>query len=71
MNILNRCVLEVKVGDRAYRLECSNDSPLAELRQVLDHMAAFVDEKVKAAEQQTQSEEPGVTEIKPEEVQVV
>lgn len=40
--IKNKTVLETKVNERAYRLECSPDSPLGELHDAICEMKSYV-----------------------------
>lgn len=62
MNILNRTVLEVKIGDRFYNLECSPDSPLSEINQALVSMNGYVLNRME--EQKKKSEEaPETTQV--------
>lgn len=38
----NKTVIEVKINDRIYSLECSPDSPLGELHDALSQMKGYV-----------------------------
>jgi hypothetical protein len=51
--------LEVKIGERAYKLICEGDSPLGEVHDVLCKMKSFVIEKILAAQKSEEKpEEP-------------
>lgn len=39
-------IIQVKTGERSYRLECSPDSPLGELYDALNQMRDFVITKI-------------------------
>lgn len=41
--------LEVKIGDRIYKLLCDHDSPLGEVHDALVQFKSHVVEKIKAA----------------------
>jgi hypothetical protein len=64
MNVLNRTVLEVKIGDRFYSLEVAPDSPLQEVSQALATMTNYVNQKIHEV-QEAQAKVP--QEAKPEE----
>lgn len=40
--IRNKTVLEVKIGERIYQMECANDSPLGEVHDALSQMKGYV-----------------------------
>jgi hypothetical protein len=46
MNLLTRILLEVKIGDRFYKLECSPDSPLEDISQSLKSMNNYIDQRI-------------------------
>jgi hypothetical protein len=50
MNILNRTILEVKIGDRFYNFECAPDSPLPEINQALAAMNSYVVSRIEEAQ---------------------
>lgn len=61
--VKNLTCLEIKKGERIFRLTLDADSPLGECFDVLSEMRAFVVQKIQEAEQQTkQVEEPVVEE---------
>lgn len=45
LNLLNRLILEAKVGERYYALHMTHDSPLDEIESVLTGMLQFVQDK--------------------------
>lgn len=45
----NKTILEVKMGERIYSLECAPESPLGELHDVLCNMKGYVIQKMKDA----------------------
>ncbi len=51
INTLNRTVIELKIGERFYKLECSPDSPLTELNQALVEMNNFIISKINEAQE--------------------
>jgi hypothetical protein len=57
MNVLNRAVLEVKIGDRPYHMEMAQDAPLAEVGQALAMMSEFVAQKIREHQEAQQSKE--------------
>ncbi len=57
MNILSRTILEVKIGDRYYKLECSPDSPYQELNKALVQMNEHVLEVLRQHEEQLKAQE--------------
>lgn len=57
MNILNRTILEVKIGDRFYNFECSPDSPLQEVNNALQQMNSYILERIKETQKNASSEE--------------
>ena len=44
--IKTKSVLEVKIGERVYSLECSPDSPLGETHDALCQMRLFVVQRI-------------------------
>jgi hypothetical protein len=50
-------VLEAKIGERTYQLECAPESPLGELHDALSMMKGFVIEKMKEADKASKPEE--------------
>lgn len=48
--INQKIVLEVKVGERSYSMECYHDSPLGEIHDALSQMKGFVIQKMMEAE---------------------
>lgn len=54
-----KSVLEVIINERSYQLECSTESPLGEIYDVLTQMKSFVIEKMKEAEQASEVKENG------------
>ena len=42
----NKAVLEVKIGERSYSLELSNDSPLGEAYDAITQMRSYVVERI-------------------------
>ena len=48
--IKNKAILEVKIGERIYAMECYSDSPLGEVHDALSQMKQFVIERMKQAE---------------------
>jgi hypothetical protein len=67
MNILNRTILEVKIGDRFYNLECTPDSPLPEINQALVMMNNYIVSRMEEAKKNSEVKE----ESKVEELQQV
>ena len=55
--IKQKIVLEVKIGERIYELDCSPDSPLGEIHDALSSMKFMIIEKMKDAEKTCCSEE--------------
>ena len=61
--IESRTQIEIKKGERCYRLNISNDSPLGELYDVISEMRMMVYMKIKEVEeaskvQQEKAEDP-------------
>ena len=56
MNILQRTILEVKIGDRFFNFECSPDSQLNEINQALVAMNNYVLSRIKEIEAQKEEE---------------
>ena len=54
--IKNKTVLEVKVNDRSYSFDCSPDSPMGEIFDVLSQMKAYVIEKMKETDEKIKTE---------------
>lgn len=48
MEIKSKTVLEVKVGDRVYSMECYSDSPLGEVHDALTQMKSYVVDRINA-----------------------
>jgi len=44
--IKTKTVIEIKIGERIYTLDCSPDSPLGELHDALIQMKSFVIEQI-------------------------
>ncbi len=59
--IKQKTILEVKVGERSYQMECSPESPLGELHDALSQMKAFVIQRMVDAEKSR--EEPKEVEV--------
>lgn len=57
--IRNETVLEVKKGERSYRLYCEGNSPLGELFDALSEMQGFIVSKIKES-QPKKEESPAV-----------
>ena len=55
--IKNLASLEIKKGERLYRMLVENDSPLGEVFDVLSEMRSFVFERVKAVEEESKKKE--------------
>lgn len=62
MNILQRSILEVKLGDRFYHLECAPDSPLSEVNQALVEMNSYVLSRIEEAKKMQENSEEKVKE---------
>lgn len=54
--IKNRTIIEVEVKGRVFRLECSSDSPLADVYEANSMINAYLVERLKAVE--SKQEEP-------------
>ena len=62
--IKNITALEIKVGERAYKLLCEIDSPLGEVHDVISQMKAFVVNKINEAHAANQpATEPAVKDV--------
>ena len=48
MELRNKTMLEVKVADRLYSLECNSDSMLGEIHDALSQMKAYIVERINA-----------------------
>lgn len=46
----NNTILEIKMNERNYQFQCSPDSPLGEIHDVLHQMKAFIIQKIIDAE---------------------
>ena len=46
MQLINKTVLEVKIGERSYVMECYNDSPLGEVHDALTQMKAYIVDRI-------------------------
>ena len=61
MNILQRTVLEVKIGEKYFKFECLPDSSLADINQALvtmnNYVLSRIEEAKKQSEQQLQEKE--------------
>ncbi len=44
--IKNKTVLEVKIGERIYAMECAPEAPLGEVHDALCQMRAFVVQRI-------------------------
>jgi len=56
MNILQRTILEVKIGERFYNFECAPDSPLGEINQALASMNNYVLSRIEEAKKAQEAE---------------
>lgn len=56
MQIKQKTLLEVKVGDRVYSMECYSDAPLGEVHDALCNMKAYVVSRIN--EMQANEEQP-------------
>ena len=63
MNVLQRTILEVKLGDRVYKLECLPDSPLSEINQSLSMMNNYVLARIEEANKAKEEAESKVEHI--------
>ena len=61
----NIAILEVKKGERIYRMELENDSPLGECFDALSMMQAYVLERLQCAQKAVEEKKPA-EEPKPE-----
>jgi len=50
--IKNKTILEVKIGERTYQMECFPDSPLGELHDALSQMKNYVIQRMQEVEKQ-------------------
>lgn len=48
MNLRSKTVLEVKIGERTYTMECYSDAPLGEVHDALTQMKAYIVERINA-----------------------
>ena len=48
MELRSKTVLQVKVGERTYEMECYSDSPLGEVHDALTQMKAYVVDRINA-----------------------
>lgn len=48
MELKNKTILEVKIGERTYSMECYSDSPLGEVHDALTQMKAYVVDRINA-----------------------
>lgn len=48
MEIRNKAILQVKIGERTYEMECYNESPLGEVFDALTLMKAYVVDRINA-----------------------
>lgn len=53
--IKQKVVLEVKIGERSYEMECHQDSPLGEVHDALSQMKQFVIQRMMEAEKAKES----------------
>lgn len=60
MNVLTRTQLEVKIGDRTYKFECSPESPLEEINHALVQMNSYVVERIHEAQRNYEAQNPKV-----------
>ena len=58
VNVLHRTLIEAKIGERFYRLECSPDSPLTELAQALVLFHNAINERIKAEQEKAEQANP-------------
>lgn len=58
----NQAILEVKKGDKIYRMELENDSPLGECFDVLSMMQAYILERIQCAAKQLEEQKANVPE---------
>ncbi len=63
MNILNRTILEVKIGDRFYNFECTPDSPLPEINQALVTMNTYIVNRIEEAQKTSREVESEKVEV--------
>ena len=54
--IKNKTILEVKIGERTYQMECFPDSPLGELHDALSQMKGYVIDRMKDVEKKQEEE---------------
>lgn len=55
--IKQKTVLEVKIAERVYSLECAPDSPLGELHDCLSQMKNYVIDRMQQAEKPVEVKE--------------
>jgi hypothetical protein len=46
MELKSKTLLQVKIGERTYEMECYSDSPLGEVHDALSQMKAYVVERI-------------------------
>lgn len=49
MNLLTRTLLEIKIGERIFTLECLPDSPLHDVHQALSQMQEYIIQRIEEA----------------------
>jgi len=62
MNILQRTILEVKMGDKFYNFECAPDSPLSEINQALVTMNTYVLSRIEEVKKAQENSEEKIEE---------
>lgn len=59
MELKSKTILQVKVGERTYEMECYSDSPLGEVHDALSQMKAYVVDRINAQQDnEKKAEEP-------------
>jgi hypothetical protein len=48
MELINKTLLQVKIGERTYSIECNATSPLGEVHDALTQMKAYVVDRMQA-----------------------
>ena len=48
MQLINKTLLQVRIGERVYSVECNVDSPLGEVHDALTQMKAYVVDRMVA-----------------------
>ena len=61
--IKNLTTLEIKAGERVYKLLCEVDAPLGEVHDVITQMKAFVVGKINEAHAASQPAESAVKDV--------